>query len=444
MQNEQAESIWEALAPLLDQAMTQLGETDRNALVLRYFENKTSREVGEALGINEGAAQKRLARAVEKLRAICFKRGVVASAIGLTALISVNSVQAAPAGVVAATSAAVKGAGVATSTAALVKGTLALMRWIKIKMALSLGLGTAAVAGTALLIEVPDWSSQPSVEGQTLHTWMARLDHNKLDNSIEMPWVSWQQIVAGRTAEEKKAAEAIRSMGENALPYLRKVLAKTDGRVDRLSEKLGWKDLPATRRHRAALALDALGPAAKPLLPQLAECLEGTNCPKEAAMALAAIGPEGWEVLTKAVTSSNNAAAPCSIWVLGTHRVATPETFVALKGVLTNPPMPGLDAQAAWALAEIGQDRAELVPMLIEGLKARREDMRWACALALGELGPVAHDAIPALVENLHDKSPRVRQDAAQALQEIDLTAAAQAGVGQPLAEHHVPKTRIY
>jgi len=56
----------------------------------------------------------------------------------------------------------------------------------------------------------------------------------------------------------------------------------------------------------------------------------------------------------------------------------------------------------------------------------------------------VAHDAIPALVENLHDKSPRVRQDAAQALQEIDLTAAAQAGVGQPLAEHHVPKTRIY
>ncbi|HZQ47528.1 MAG TPA: sigma-70 family RNA polymerase sigma factor, partial [Verrucomicrobiae bacterium] len=41
MPNEQTDSIWEQLAPTLDQAMAQLSSGDRNAIVLRYFENKT-------------------------------------------------------------------------------------------------------------------------------------------------------------------------------------------------------------------------------------------------------------------------------------------------------------------------------------------------------------------------------------------------------------------
>jgi len=55
-------SSWNELAPLLDQAMAQLGTTDRNALVLRYFENKSLREVGDAMGLQERAAQKRVSR----------------------------------------------------------------------------------------------------------------------------------------------------------------------------------------------------------------------------------------------------------------------------------------------------------------------------------------------------------------------------------------------
>src|ERR1700748_3611627 len=66
MHTEQSESVWEELSPVLDQAMAQLGEADRNAVVLRYFENKSSRDVGVALGLNEATAQKRVARAVEK------------------------------------------------------------------------------------------------------------------------------------------------------------------------------------------------------------------------------------------------------------------------------------------------------------------------------------------------------------------------------------------
>src|ERR1035438_1641012 len=64
-----SEEIWAQLAPLLDDALNQLGETDRAALVLRYFQNKTAREIAAALRMEEEAAQKRVARALEKLRA---------------------------------------------------------------------------------------------------------------------------------------------------------------------------------------------------------------------------------------------------------------------------------------------------------------------------------------------------------------------------------------
>ena len=84
MQKEEPNLIWEELRPLLDEAMAQLGEVDRNALVLRFFENKSARDVGVALGINEDAAQKQLGRAVERLRGLCQKRGLAVSAIALT------------------------------------------------------------------------------------------------------------------------------------------------------------------------------------------------------------------------------------------------------------------------------------------------------------------------------------------------------------------------
>ncbi len=436
-------SIWEELSPLLDEAMGKLGEAERNAVVLRYFENKTSRDVGAALGVNEAAAQKRVARAVEKLRGYCLKRGLAASVVGLTALISANAVQAAPASVVAGTATALKATGGAATTAALVKGTLTLMRWAKIKFALITGLGVTAVTG-AVILAASAQGPQPQFGGQRLNSWLARLDDGDRQDSHEMKWVSWQEILASRTSEQKEAAAAIQAMGDAALPYLHEALSKQDGKLDHIKQKVGLKEPPEARRHRAMLALDALGPAARPLLPQLAECLEGTNCPKEAAMALAAIGPDGWAVLAKGVLSTNNYATPCSIWALGTHRAGGREAVAVLKYTLTNGISPYLSGEAAWALAEIGEDRKELVGLLMEGLKSKKEDLRWPCALALGELGPDARAAIPALVEALKDASERVRHDATQALQEIDPGAAALAGAGEPLAQRHIPRTRVF
>ena len=90
------EETWNQIAPLLDGAMDQLGQKDHDALVLRFFENKTFAEVGANLGASEDAAKMRVNRALEKLRKFFTKRGVTLSSVALAGTISANSVQAAP------------------------------------------------------------------------------------------------------------------------------------------------------------------------------------------------------------------------------------------------------------------------------------------------------------------------------------------------------------
>ncbi len=77
--NESEPEVWRQIAPLLDDAISRLGEKDRNAVVLRFFENKNLREVGAALGASEDAAKMRVNRALEKLRKFFTKRGVTLS-----------------------------------------------------------------------------------------------------------------------------------------------------------------------------------------------------------------------------------------------------------------------------------------------------------------------------------------------------------------------------
>jgi RNA polymerase sigma factor (sigma-70 family) len=126
----ETQTAWQQLAPLLDEAVAQLGDGDRAALVLRYYEQRPLEEVGTALGIGADAAQKRVARAVEKLRALFDKRAVILPGTLIASAVMANSVQAAPAGLISTvTVAATGGAGISTSLAALVKGTMKAMTW---------------------------------------------------------------------------------------------------------------------------------------------------------------------------------------------------------------------------------------------------------------------------------------------------------------------------
>jgi RNA polymerase sigma factor (sigma-70 family) len=148
--NEPDAAAWEQIAPLLDEAMGRLGETDRNAVVLRFFENKTSQEVAAKLKLNEAAAHKRVNRAVEKLRKFFTKRGVTLTATLIVGAVSANSVQAAPIGLALTISAtAAKGAAIAATVTTLVKGTLKLMTYAKLKLATGITAGILLAGGAA-------------------------------------------------------------------------------------------------------------------------------------------------------------------------------------------------------------------------------------------------------------------------------------------------------
>ncbi len=124
----ESNAFWEHIAPHLDAALGELNEPDRDALLLRYFERKSAREMAQTLGTTEDAAQKRVSRAVERLRELFSKRNVTVGASGLAAIITANAVQAAPAGLAVTISAAatLTGTTFATSATATAIKTIAM------------------------------------------------------------------------------------------------------------------------------------------------------------------------------------------------------------------------------------------------------------------------------------------------------------------------------
>ncbi len=148
------EADWTHIEPLLDEAMHALDETDRAAVLLRYFENKSLREVGQTLGTSDDTAQKRVSRAVERLREFFAQRGVTVGASGLVVVLSASAVQAAPVGMgISLTAVAVNGATAATANMALVSGGLKLMAWTTTKTAIAVGLGVLLIASTTVLYQ---------------------------------------------------------------------------------------------------------------------------------------------------------------------------------------------------------------------------------------------------------------------------------------------------
>jgi RNA polymerase sigma factor (sigma-70 family) len=69
--------VWEVLSKDLDEGLANLSARDRNALILRFLQNRSFREVGETLGLNEHGARQRALRALERLRKFFRKRGIV-------------------------------------------------------------------------------------------------------------------------------------------------------------------------------------------------------------------------------------------------------------------------------------------------------------------------------------------------------------------------------
>lgn len=171
--NKPESTVWTGIAPLLDAAVGGLSEKDRQAIVLRFYEGRNLREVGLVLGASEDAAEKRVSRALEKLRKFFARRGIESTTATLAGAIAANSVQAAPVALAKSVAAAAmaKGAGASASTLIHVKGALKLMAWTKMKTAAVAGAGILLAAGTTGVMiylqhrQPPD--PQPGASSQT-------------------------------------------------------------------------------------------------------------------------------------------------------------------------------------------------------------------------------------------------------------------------------------
>ena len=134
------------IAPVLDEAINELGADDRDAILLRFFERRNLRSVGEALGINENVAQKRVARAVQELATMLRRRGFVLPPAALATGLAAGAVTAAPAGLALSIAGTVfAGAGAAGGTG-LTAAKVAVMAKLKVGIVSALVVAGAATA----------------------------------------------------------------------------------------------------------------------------------------------------------------------------------------------------------------------------------------------------------------------------------------------------------
>ena len=184
IQPDPSEASFEQIAPVLDEAINQLGAEDRAAITLRFFEGRDLHSVGEALGSNADAAQKRVTRALAKLRGLLAGRGVRASGAALAAMLSAQAVTAAPVGLAASISSAAL-ASAATSggvTLTLVK----LMTMAKLKIAVSTvviaGIGTTLVLEHQALTKLREQNR--ALQAQLEQSALIAQDHQRLSNLL--------------------------------------------------------------------------------------------------------------------------------------------------------------------------------------------------------------------------------------------------------------------
>jgi RNA polymerase sigma factor (sigma-70 family) len=147
---------WERLRPMIDDVIHELDDRDREAVLLRFFENRPFAEIGATLRLSEDAARMRVDRALEKLRAALARRGVKSTSAALAAVFANQVAASAPAGLAGAISSnalanAAVSSGLAAAGAGIFMGT---------KSTLIIGVVALAAIGSTFL----QWSRAQRAE----------------------------------------------------------------------------------------------------------------------------------------------------------------------------------------------------------------------------------------------------------------------------------------
>lgn len=219
---------WQPIAPQLDAALSDLAAADRDAILLRYFENKSAQQMADLLGIAPEAAQKRVTRAVERLKEKLARRGVPTTAGSLAAAIAAYAAPAAPTGLAPLISASALSAAPAAAVSVSFSGIIAMTTLQK-------SLAVAALAGIAGWgvhewnqrkpgpTATPDLSTEMALPGKSQDrapdehsarsTRDAKTSRSRLLESLDQKWLEIGGNNAKVPNQNALAAETVRLLG---------------------------------------------------------------------------------------------------------------------------------------------------------------------------------------------------------------------------------------
>jgi RNA polymerase sigma factor (sigma-70 family) len=217
LSEDSPDQSWQQIRPVLDDALHELNEADRAAVVLRFLESRSLREVGARLGLNENAARMRVDRALERLRSLLTRRGITSTASSLAAAMAVGVITPAPAALAATIAGPALASGVVAGST-----TLTLMNLMSItKVSL---IGALVVAGVAL----PVWQQ-------------TRLQRARSENETLRAQETEFRAQATELASLRSAAERLRKAeaDQAELEHLRQWQAQTQPELLRLRGMVG-------------------------------------------------------------------------------------------------------------------------------------------------------------------------------------------------------------
>jgi len=204
----------DALMPLLDEGLQKLGEQERDIVVLRFFARKSLSDIGATLAISEAAAQKRVSRAVEKLRLYFGRRGHLVPAATVLSALTAAGVSAAPVGIAAAiagTSCALAASVGAVGTAASF-GAATLEQIIAMKTKILIASAATIAIGTPLLLQQ---QSLVSLE-RSLATAVAATQNLESLRMQEAQLAGQRQLLADWEQMERDREELLRLRAESS------------------------------------------------------------------------------------------------------------------------------------------------------------------------------------------------------------------------------------
>ena len=218
---------WARVQPVLDDALDQLDARDREAVLLRFYEDRPFAEVGAALSLTDDAARMRVDRALDKLRMLLAKRGVTSTAVALAAILANQSGVAAPAGLAASvTGAALAGATIAGGAAG-VGAFLGFMSTTKLTIGIISAIAIAAI-GTAVY-EAADAKAnaqaladalqrQTALQAKLRDTESRLAAESKRAEAVDEDNAIWsKRVISGRRSWRAVATRRLRSRNSSGV-----------------------------------------------------------------------------------------------------------------------------------------------------------------------------------------------------------------------------------